>query len=70
MMKTCTRKGVPRTMSTQAPSSGLRTRMRLARTIPQTKPMTVPATRLSPDTATVIPRPFRKKGSEPDSCSR
>jgi hypothetical protein len=30
---------------------------------PHTKPRTVPATRLDPDTATVIQSPFKKKGT-------
>jgi hypothetical protein len=49
-------------MSTQQPMATFAIWMRKARTIPQMNPITVPMIRLSPETATVIHRPYRKKG--------
>jgi hypothetical protein len=62
IIKTWTRKGVPRIRSTQAPMMDRRILFLLDLMIPHIEPMMVPAIRLNPETATVIQSPLRKNG--------
>ena len=60
--KICTRNGVPRVKSTQAPITPLSVRLSPALSTPKAKPISVPNARLISDSTAVMPRPRSASG--------